>query len=132
MALPNMLIIEDDEANIFGYNKLLAKSFNLTFTTSILETKVLLDNKNINFDIILLDIGLPDGLGIDLLPLLTNLFKLVIITSANEDPDVLKQIPQSIPFFLKPISIYDLLNLIESSIYEMPGNEINTDSNEIH
>lgn len=97
----NILVIEDEEAIFYSYNRLFSNIYNLHFVSSISETKTLL-SENKNFHLVLLDLGLTDGCGLELLPLLMSLFKTIVITSANENPEIIGQLPKSLPFLLKP------------------------------
>ena len=66
---------------------MLGEDFRVTNVSTLLQAKKALD-KNV-FDLVLLDIGLPDGSGLDLLPLLNIEEQLipVVIFSAQDVPE---------------------------------------------
>ena len=66
--LPRVLHVED-EVDVHNIVKLMLRDHcELTSTTTFADSKKVLESEN--FDLVLLDIGLPDGSGLDLLPLI--------------------------------------------------------------
>lgn len=67
MKSAKILIVEDDEATVFGYSKYLtAKGYLVSYVHNLADARKLLTNQI--YDAILLDVGLPDGCAIDVIP----------------------------------------------------------------
>lgn len=82
----NILHIEDDPDITAIVLSLLDNDFNVINARTLSQAKKLINNNT--FDLVLLDIGLPDGSGLDILPLLDddNHQIPVIIFSAQDVP----------------------------------------------
>jgi len=82
--IPNILHVEDDEDLSKVVSELLANRANVTVCPSLKSAKTALNSHQ--FDLIILDLMLPDGSGIDLLPLISKNHIPVIVFSAYELP----------------------------------------------
>ncbi len=73
--------------------------------------------KNSKFDLLLLDIKLPDGTGFDILEKLSKIdFKIIFITAFEEF--AIKAFKFSaVDYILKPLSAFDLINSIDKVIH---------------
>lgn len=85
MKVPKLLLVEDNEViRVLAANTL--KEFSLSMASTLKEAQSLMQNNN--FDLILLDIGLPDGDGLAFLSQLSSASEIqtpVIILSAQAD-----------------------------------------------
>ncbi|MDH5573794.1 MAG: response regulator, partial [Gammaproteobacteria bacterium] len=68
---PKVLHIEDEPDVHTVIKHMLAGKCELKWTTTVAESETLL--KNEHFDLVLLDIGLPDGSGLDLIKVIENM-----------------------------------------------------------
>lgn len=87
-----ILHVEDDPDIAAIVHSLLNNDFEITNANSLSQAKKILDHDTVKhnvFDLVLLDIGLPDGSGLDLLPLLHNdEYQIpVVIFSAQDVPE---------------------------------------------
>ncbi len=80
LRLPKIMHIEDDASVSYILTKIIADNAELCCATSLKEAIILL--KNEKFDLIILDLLLPDGNGCDILPLITRLKIPVLVFSA--------------------------------------------------
>ncbi len=84
MQSPKLLIVEDDEAAIFGYRKYLSSTgYDISTATCLKAAGELIETEQ--FDGILLDLKLPDGNSIDWIAELRSNFEhlAIIITTGN-------------------------------------------------
>ena len=92
MSTPqSCLVVEDHIQAQKWLNEAVARAFptaRLTNAISIADVRTQLIN-NQKFDLVLLDIGLPDGNGLDLVGTLSNLGSTVVITTVYDDDEYL-------------------------------------------
>lgn len=83
-SIPRILHVEDDQDVHAVVNMMLRNECEMVWATSIAASREALETEN--FDMVLLDIGLPDGSGLDLLNLIEERVKppRIIIFSAQE------------------------------------------------
>lgn len=86
----NILIVEDEESlgsTLFEY--LSSKDYSCKLATSVKEAKAIFIDPSFDVNVILMDIGLPDGSGLDLAKELKGLRKdfILLFLSALNDPD---------------------------------------------
>lgn len=86
-GIGRILHVEDDPDITAIVNSLLDNDFNVTSASSLQQAKNML--KDNSYDLVLLDIGLPDGSGLDILPLLQDDEHQipVVIFSAQDAPE---------------------------------------------
>lgn len=86
-GIGRILHVEDDPDITAIVNSLLDSDFNVSSASSLQQAKNMLNNNE--YDLILLDIGLPDGSGLDILPLLQDDEHQipVVIFSAQDAPE---------------------------------------------
>lgn len=91
--MARVLCVEDSKEFQIYLSSVL-KEYSLTHVPTIGEALRLVSNKRDSFDIILLDINLPDGNGIKALPLLKeqNINKMVPVIIISADNDVLTKV----------------------------------------
>lgn len=111
MKTPKLLLVEDDEAALFGYTKYLTKSGYTTKTAaSLSEAKDAVESEI--FDAVLLDLNLPDGNGIDWITELRSNFEnlaIIVITGNTDIPTAVKAMQFGADNFLtKPVNMDDL------------------------
>ncbi len=119
MRTPKLLLVDDDEAALFGYERYLAKN---GFTTH--STANLADAKNAvaanHFDAIVLDLKLPDGYALDWLPELKQghpHLPVIVITGSGDIPTAVKATKNGAEDFLtKPVEMTDLLASLQKSL----------------
>jgi DNA-binding NtrC family response regulator len=119
MRAAKLLLIEDDESALFGYERYLAKTGYMTTSASTLK-----EAKNIvttdRFDAILLDLKLPDGESIEWIPDLKKLHPntpVIVITGSSDIPTTVRAIKNGAENFLtKPIEMEDLKLALEKCI----------------
>jgi len=119
---PNILFIDDEKNIIDVYQQFVSdKPFNPFFSGSLKESRDVLKEKQI--DLIILDLGLPDGHGINLLteiykddPLNTSSPDVIVISSFYEKKTVLDVISAGAKLFInKPMTYKKFI----SSIYQL-------------
>jgi DNA-binding NtrC family response regulator len=114
-----LLLVEDDEAALFGYERYLTKSGYLTKSvTSITDAKnaVAADR----FDAVVLDLKLPDGNSMDWLPELKKehpTLPVIVITGTSDIPTAVKATKNGAEDFLtKPVEMDDLIASLRKSL----------------
>ena len=114
----NILLIEDNEGIIKGLTySLLKNNYNLICKTNIKDTKSYL-KENINLDLIILDITLPDGDGLKLYKeVIKDLQIPTIFLSANDEEEtVVEGLNIAEDYITKPFSTKELLARINKII----------------
>lgn len=90
---PRVLHVEDEQDIHYLVSKMLQHDCELVWTTTVSAAKEILQQES--FELILLDIGLPDGSGLDLLEAiecLVNPPRVVIFSAQNIDPQIARQV----------------------------------------
>ena len=111
MKSQNLLLVEDDEAALFGYTRYLTKSgYSTQSATSLSKARKAVESKL--FDAVLLDLNLPDGNGIDWIADLRCNFEnlaIIVITGSSDIPTAVKAMQFGADNFLtKPVNMDDL------------------------
>ncbi len=119
MKTPKILLVEDDEASLFGYTRYIEKAGYLTKAAmSLSEAKGLVLSEQ--FDAVLLDLKLPDGNAIDWIEELRGgreNMAIIVISGAGDVPTAVKAIKCGADNFLtKPINMEDLLLWLRKSL----------------
>ena len=119
MRNPKLLIVEDDEAALFGYERYLVKSgFMTKSVTSLSDARnaVMSDR----FDAVVLDLKLPDGNSMDWLPEIKKdypMLPVIIITGSSDIPTAVKATKIGAEDFLtKPVEMDDLVASLRKSL----------------
>lgn len=107
----NILLVEDDPVLGEGLKVSLAKTYNVKWANTLAKAKEFISHEN--FDLLICDLGLPDGNGMDLVEQIQTLaYKPpVLILSAQGDPETrLKGYEVGIQEFVpKPFHLKELL-----------------------
>jgi DNA-binding NtrC family response regulator len=119
MRNPKLLLVEDDETALFGYERYLAKSGYATKSATSLS-----DARNAvmsdRFDAIVLDLKLPDGNSMDWLPELKKEYPrlpVIVITGTSDIPTAVKATKNGAEDFLtKPVELDDLAASLRKSL----------------
>lgn len=83
---PRILLVEDDSTLGEGLKKSLSKNYEVDWAPKFAEAKKLLAAKS--FELVILDLGLPDGYGMDLVPLIPDRKKTALLfLTAQNDPE---------------------------------------------
>lgn len=112
-----ILVVEDDETIAFGIRTFLErKQFNIENADSLASAKQYI-NQNINFDLILLDMNLPDGNGYELCTLIkqhTNI-PIIFLTVRDDEKDIVKGLDMGADdYIVKPFQFSVLLSRINA------------------
>lgn len=119
MKTPAILIVDDEEATIFGYSRYLSKENYIVDTAKCLnDAKELAASKS--YDTVLLDLKLPDGNALDWIQTLHTTHpttSIIVITGVSDIPTAVKAIKYGASNFLtKPITMDDLILSIRKSL----------------
>jgi DNA-binding NtrC family response regulator len=111
-----VLLVEDDEASLFGYEKYLGKhGYPIRTATSLAEAKKIVATDAI--DAIILDLHLPDGNALEWLPELKQNYPnvpVIVITGLIDIPTAVKATKYGAENFLtKPVEMEDLKLFLE-------------------
>ena len=121
---PNILCVDDEEQMLDIYKGfLVGKPFNVQFSKNLANSKLILDSNNI--DIIVLDLGLPDGHGVNLLDRLyktnpTDINKpdVIVVSSYYEKNTVVKVIRSGARVYInKPMSSKKFISTLYQIIF---------------
>ena len=111
MKTPRLLIVDDEEATLFGYNRYLTKAgYEIESAKCLKDAKQLVTSET--FDAILLDLKLPDGNAIDWIAELRSNHEnmaIIVITGISDIPTAVKAMKYGAHNFLtKPVNMDDL------------------------
>ena len=110
---PKILHIEDDNSIAITVAGIIGTYADIVHVTTLEQARVCLHETP--FDLVLLDLQLPDGSGLDILPLISNEKNIpVIVHSATEVADTINNVSAVLcKSYLNPI---ELLNTIKEQI----------------
>ncbi|MGA2506441.1 MAG: sigma-54 dependent transcriptional regulator [Chitinispirillaceae bacterium] len=116
---PQVLIVEDDEAALFGYEKYLSKNgYAIRKAPSLTEAKTIIAAETI--DAILLDLRLRDGNSLEWLPELKQNYPgvpVIVITGSSDIPTAVKATKYGAENFLtKPVEMDDIKRYLDRSL----------------
>lgn len=114
-----ILYIEDDADLTQMMSILLGDSITVVSAETIHQAKFLLEEES--FDLVILDIGLPDGTGLDLLPLLQaqlSLVPVIIFSGENITGEVLNKVDAAL--IKSQVSNEDLIKTITKLLKVTP------------
>ena len=119
-AWPSLLYVEDDADLVRVVAAQLEDAVEMTAAADLEEAKRLLEGRV--FDLVILDITLPDGCGLDLLPLLKdgapNPTPVIIFSNAEMDGKVAAQVEAAL--VKSPVSDQELVETI-AALIDRPG-----------
>ncbi len=122
-----ILLVEDDEMRIEAISFLLEEhDYNVDVAGNIKEEK---EKINDVFDLVILDVMLPDGNGLDFFKQYVNVPALVL-SAKDEEDDVVKAIDLGVQdYIIKPFRSKELLSRINNIIKRNKKNNIKTFEN---
>jgi len=112
-AKPRILVVEDD----LLVSEVIVAALDDDFETALVETSAAAAERlsGGNFDLMLLDCTLPDGIGEELLPGADALGVPVLLMSG--DPSRVERLAaQARPFVLKPFTLTELVDAVEEML----------------
>ena len=143
--MKNILLIEDNESILKGLvYSLEQERFKVTTAMTIKDSKNLLESNNI-YNLIILDISLPDGSGFDLCKYIKSNYNIPIIflTAKDEEQDVVQGFDLGADdYIIKPFRTRELIsrannilrryNNIQTNIITSSNIKIDLDMSHIH
>ena len=116
---PQVLIVEDDESALFGYEKYLSKNgYAVRTATSLADAKTIVSNETV--DAILLDLRLRDGNSLEWIPELKQNFPavpIIVISGSSDIPTAVKATKYGAENFLtKPVEMDDVKRYLDRSL----------------
>lgn len=116
---PALLLIDDEPAIQFGFSEYLSRvGYSVQGALSLAEAREALLNHR--FEAILLDLNLPDGNGLDLIPDLRENFpdvSIIVITGIGDIPLAVESMRRGADNFLtKPVNMQDLDVFLQKSL----------------
>lgn len=111
MKTPRILLVDDEEATLFGYTRYLTKGgYSIETAKCLRDAKKLIASEQ--FDAILLDLKLPDGNAIDWIAELHSTHEhlaIIVITGVSDIPTAVRAMKYGAYNFLtKPVNMDDL------------------------
>jgi DNA-binding NtrC family response regulator len=119
MKVRRLFFVDDDESTQFAYKQYFAAcDYHITCASTLRAAKTVVASER--FDIMVLDLSLPDGHSIEWIPELRNSFPdmpIIIITGTGDFPTAVKAIKYGAENFLaKPVEMHDLEVILERCI----------------
>lgn len=125
-----ILLIEDSETIVVGLKYLLeTEGFNVKIVKNIKDTYEIL--KNEKFDLILLDINLPDGKGFSICEDLkkNDNIPIIFLTARDEEKDIVKGLDMGADdYIVKPFRNRELISRINNILRRYEKNNTNGDA----
>lgn len=109
-----ILLVEDDHAITLGLvYSLEQEKFRVKSCTSVQEALFLL--KTMTFDLVLLDVNLPDGLGYEVCKYINRLIPVIFLTASDEEVSVVMGLEMGADDYItKPFRVRELIARINS------------------
>lgn len=130
VVMGRILIIEDS-LEIIRILKDALRSYDLYFVTTIREAKAQILQQS-NFDLILLDIGLPDGDGLEFMAMIKSqkeevLSPVIFLTSKNETSSVVMAFSLGADdYIIKPFNPFEFRARIEAKMKAISSRKVDT------
>lgn len=130
--MPNLLLLEDDFSLVEGLQYALEKNgFSLEIVRSVKEADVLLKKQH-NFDLLLLDVTLPDGSGFSVCERVRQSgdhTPIIFLTAADEETNVIRGLDSGgDDYITKPFKLGELCSRIRA-LLRRSGTNKNADAN---
>lgn len=117
--MTKILVVEDEQIIREGIRTILSTEFNVYTASDLHTAKNLLAQQN--FQLVLLDIMLPDGNGLDFYKHYTNFPPVVFLSALDDDMTILNSFNLgSIDYITKPFRLPILLAKIKAIIKQLP------------
>ena len=117
--MKNILLIEDNESILKGLvYSLEQERFKVTTAMTIKDSKNLLESNNI-YNLIILDISLPDGSGFDLCKYIKSNYNIPIIMLSAKDEEIDKILGLELgadDYITKPFSVRELIARVKANL----------------
>lgn len=114
--MKKILLVEDNETIIMGLKySLEQENFNVEVSKTVMNTKRVIENKY--FDLVLLDISLPDGNGFEICEYIkqNNDMPVIFLTARDEETNVVMGLDLGADdYIIKPFRIRELISRINS------------------
>lgn len=119
----NILVVEDEKIIREGIQTILQTEFNVLTADNLTNARQLLQKES--FNLVLLDIMLPDGNGLDFFQSFSHFPPVVFISALDDDLTILNTYHAgSIDYITKPFRLPILLAKIKSIIKQLPKESI--------
>ena len=114
--MKKILLVEDNETIIMGLKySLEQENFNVEVSKTVIDAKKTIENKY--FDLVLLDISLPDGNGFEICEYIkqNNDMPVIFLTARDEETNVVMGLDLGADdYIIKPFRIRELISRINS------------------
>ena len=114
--MKKILLVEDNETIIMGLKySLEQENFNVEVSKTVIDAKKIIENKY--FDLVLLDISLPDGNGFEICEYIkqNNDMPVIFLTARDEETNVVMGLDLGADdYIIKPFRIRELVSRINS------------------
>lgn len=114
--MKKILLVEDNETIIMGLKySLEQENFNVEVSKTVIDAKKIIENKY--FDLVLLDISLPDGNGFEICECIkqNNDMPVIFLTARDEETNVVMGLDLGADdYIIKPFRIRELISRINS------------------
>lgn len=125
--MKKILLVEDSDSIILGLKySLEQENFNVTISKTEEDTKKIIENQD--FDLILLDITLPDGNGFDICRYVKDKkdIPIIFLTARDEETNVVMGLDLGADdYIIKPFRTRELISRINSVFRRYDKNEVN-------
>lgn len=129
-AVRPILIVEDDDQQRTLLIEALSldNEFEVTAAATLIEADALLGAEDARFDAVLLDLGMPDGSGLDYLVKLRkhgHVMPIIVVTGSCDDAEIVRGLDDGANDYLtKPFRINELVARLRTQvrIFEKSGN----------
>jgi DNA-binding NtrC family response regulator len=116
---PRVLLVEDEPSTLFAFSRFMGKAgYSVTEATSLTSARETVASGR--FDVVILDLNLPDGNGIDWIPEIKEEYPataIVVITGSADVPLAVEAMRRGADNFLtKPVSLVDLDIFLRKSL----------------
>ncbi len=126
--MKKILLVEDSDSIILGLKySLEQENFKVKVVKTVEETKKIIENED--FDLILLDITLPDGNGFDICKYVKNKkdIPIIFLTARDEETNVVMGLDLGADdYIIKPFRTRELISRINSVFRRYDKNELNS------
>ena len=117
--VPYSILIVDDDPNVVKTFKMILESSGYTVESASNALDALRKASRLHFDLVIIDMNLPDTLGDELAKRLVstnNKLRLIMITGYSNYKDQLEKIPGITQILMKPVNPEDLLSATRKTL----------------
>ena len=123
MNKPLILVVEDDRS-VNNLITTILKTHDYRYLTALNGAEAVLEASSHNPDIVLLDLGLPDTDGVDIIKKIRTWsnMPIIVISARNEDKDKIEALDAGADDYVtKPFSVEELLARIRAALRKRPA-----------